>query len=272
MATITTINATDLITNSRSDINTNFANLNSDKIETSYLDTDTSLAANSDSKIATQKAVKSYIDTQGGANASETVRGVVEEATDAEVTAGTATGGTGAKLIVTPAKLSTRLTTLFNVSLTSVAETVLGADATSITASSIPSRDKLWIVLDCPGLDGDPTDVLFRVNADTAGNYGYNVSTNTGAPATANGATSVFIDTSTGVGSRFAIFEMNNIATKVKSIFYRYVVTADNSNAPSNAIGSAVWANTSNQVTSVTFLLSSNKFLAGTTLTVYAAN
>lgn len=66
MATITTINASDLITNSRTTINTNFANLNSDKIETSYLDTDTALAANSDVKIPSQKAVKAYIDALGG--------------------------------------------------------------------------------------------------------------------------------------------------------------------------------------------------------------
>lgn len=112
MSTIVTINSTDLISNSRADINTNFSNLNTDKFETSNIDTDTSLAANSDTKVASQKAVKTYIDTQGGANASETVRGIVEEATDAEVTAGTATGGTGAKLFITPAKLATRLTTL----------------------------------------------------------------------------------------------------------------------------------------------------------------
>lgn len=112
MSTITTINASDLITNSRSTINTNFANLNTDKIETSVIDTDTAMAANSDAKIPSQKAVKAYIDNVGGANASETVRGVVEEATDAEVTAGTATGGTGAKLVVTPAKLATRLASL----------------------------------------------------------------------------------------------------------------------------------------------------------------
>lgn len=112
MATIVTIAAGDLITNSRADINTNFANLNSDKIETSVIDTDTAMTANSDAKIPSQKAVKTYIDTLGGANASETARGIVEEATDAEVTAGTATGGTGAKLVVTPAKLATRLTAL----------------------------------------------------------------------------------------------------------------------------------------------------------------
>src|SRR5690606_11602238 len=39
-------------------------------------------------------------------NASETTKGIVEEATDAEVAAGTATGSTGAKLAVTPEKLA----------------------------------------------------------------------------------------------------------------------------------------------------------------------
>ena len=105
MTTITTINSGDLISASRTDINTNFANLNSDKIETSVLDTDTTLAANSDAKVATQKAVKAYVDAGGNVNASETARGIVEEATDAEVAAGTATGATGAKLFVTPTKL-----------------------------------------------------------------------------------------------------------------------------------------------------------------------
>lgn len=105
MAVITTINASDLITDSRAVINTNFANLNADKIETSYLDTDTTLAANSDSKIATQKAVKAYVDAGGNVNASTTAKGIVEEATSAEVLAGTAAGGTGARLFVNPSTL-----------------------------------------------------------------------------------------------------------------------------------------------------------------------
>lgn len=62
MATITDILDADQISASNEVINTNFDNLNSDKIETSYLDTDTTLAANSDSKIATQKATKTYVD------------------------------------------------------------------------------------------------------------------------------------------------------------------------------------------------------------------
>lgn len=66
MSTIVTIGAGDLISNSRADINTNFANLNSDKVETSVIDTDTALAANSDSKVPSQKAVKTYIDATAG--------------------------------------------------------------------------------------------------------------------------------------------------------------------------------------------------------------
>lgn len=66
MSTITTILGTDTITSSRTVLNANMAALNTDKIETSVIDTDTALAANSDSKIPSQKAVKAYIDALGG--------------------------------------------------------------------------------------------------------------------------------------------------------------------------------------------------------------
>jgi len=64
MSTITTLASGDNGAVSRSTINTNFVNLNTDKIETSYIDTDTALTANSDTKIATQKATKAYVDAQ----------------------------------------------------------------------------------------------------------------------------------------------------------------------------------------------------------------
>lgn len=102
MSTITTIAGSDVISTSRTTINTNFSNLNTDKIETSTLDTDTTLAANSDAKIATQKAVKAYVDAGGNVNASTTARGIVEEATSAEIIAGTGAGGTGARLFINP--------------------------------------------------------------------------------------------------------------------------------------------------------------------------
>ena len=66
MATINTILGSDTITSSRTVINQNFTNLNTDKIETSVLDTDTALTNNSDLKVATQRAVKAYVDATGG--------------------------------------------------------------------------------------------------------------------------------------------------------------------------------------------------------------
>jgi hypothetical protein len=112
MSTLTTINSGDLISGSRTVINNNFSALNTDKIETSVIDTDTTLAANSDAKIASQKATKAYADSIIGVNASESAKGVVEEATAAQITAGTDTGETGAKLFVPPSKMNTQIAAL----------------------------------------------------------------------------------------------------------------------------------------------------------------
>lgn len=68
-ATIKTINSADLISESRVDINDNFIALNSGKIEASTIDIDGTLASDSDTKIPSQKAVKTYADTKTTLNA-----------------------------------------------------------------------------------------------------------------------------------------------------------------------------------------------------------
>ena len=109
MASITIIQPTDLITDSQADLNNNFAALNSDKIETSFIDTDTTLAANSDSKVATQKAVKAYVDAGGNVNATTERKGIVEIATQTEVINGTDLGSTEANLVVSPSSMNTQI-------------------------------------------------------------------------------------------------------------------------------------------------------------------
>lgn len=106
MSTIQTINGSDLPSNSRTDLNTNFQNLNTDKEEISNKSTDTAFTANSDTLYPSQRAVKAYADAQGNVNASETAKGIVEEATQAESAAGTATGATGARLFVNPSTVA----------------------------------------------------------------------------------------------------------------------------------------------------------------------
>lgn len=72
-ASNTAIAATDTILQAfqkiQGQINTIFGTLNN-KINSSYLDTDTTLAANSDAKIATQKAVKAYVAANAGSSSS----------------------------------------------------------------------------------------------------------------------------------------------------------------------------------------------------------
>jgi len=64
------------------------------------------IVADTDDSSRAKKITKTNLATDLSAvNASETVKGIAEEATDAEVLAGTATGATGAKLFVTPKKL-----------------------------------------------------------------------------------------------------------------------------------------------------------------------
>lgn len=149
MSTITNLEgSTPVTTNGAAAIiNNNFDALNDEKLETSMLDTDTSLTANSDERIPSQKAVRAFVLSGGQANASETERGLVEEATDAEVTAGTATGSTGAKLFVTPAKLDTRLDTLLADYPTG--NTIVGVSSTGAygySNFSFPFTSTFWTV------------------------------------------------------------------------------------------------------------------------------
>lgn len=70
MATIGTLGENDTGSDSRTTINTNFDNLNTDKIETSVISTDGTLAGNSDTELPTEKAVKTYVDANSISAAS----------------------------------------------------------------------------------------------------------------------------------------------------------------------------------------------------------
>lgn len=136
MSTLQNIDETDLITDSRADINGNFSALNSEKIETSVLDTDSTLAANSDTRICSQKATKAYVDSGGNVNATETTKGIVEIATQAEVNAGTAIGGTGASVAVTPATLVSYATSEIVSVTTTESETLQHSNDTAVVDSA----------------------------------------------------------------------------------------------------------------------------------------
>jgi len=102
--------------------------------------------------------VLSWVGATAVLNASETVAGLVEEATDAQVTAGTAAGETGAKLFVTPAKLTTNLAAktsigdivkTVTVSLTSA--NIKAMYATPVEVIAAPGAGKAIVIENCIG-------------------------------------------------------------------------------------------------------------------------
>jgi hypothetical protein len=199
MSTITTIQDSDLISSSNEVINDNFTNLNTDKIETSYLDTDTTLAANSDTKIATQKAVKAYVDAGGNQNASETTRGIVQEATDLQVTNATATGSTGAKLFVTPAKANTAYATKF--ATTEVFSGAAPQTFTDLDLSGVVGATQRMVMLKFIQQHTDSRRIAVRKNGDSDGNLGYSANTfganSGGITGTSGHSTNLIIQTDT---------------------------------------------------------------------------
>lgn len=93
-------------------------------------------------------------------NASTTVKGVVEEATASEITAGTAAGGTGAELFINPAALASSSPTFNGTNLTNILLCKNGAtthDMSSSTATTIAH-----------GLGKTPSLVKVHVNRATA--------------------------------------------------------------------------------------------------------
>lgn len=79
----------------------------------------------------------------GASNASTTTKGIVEEATEAEMQSGSSTGGTGAKLFVTPALLET-VSKNITVSLSSA--NLLAMYATPITVIAAPGAGKVILI------------------------------------------------------------------------------------------------------------------------------
>jgi len=243
MSSITVINASDLITNSRAVINDNFSALNADKIETSVLDTDTTLAANSDSKVATQKAVKAYVDAGGNVNASETTKGISEEATDAETLAGTSTGGTGAKLFVTPAKLATALPSLLTALPTlitdvSTATTAVtrNAGSTGVTTTNIYTKSltagyftanngfKIRVNCSTTVASGNVqaiSRVLVKLGGTTLATADIGVATNGSNPDfTGNTFVDLFVLNNASTSSQILVLSYGTISTTAVSTYY----------------------------------------------------
>jgi hypothetical protein len=196
MSTITDLETTTTGVDTRPIINTNFDNLNTDKAEVSGttftgkvdFSGTTHAGIELNSLTTTQRDALtpvngdviynttttqvefyengSWVSLSGVSDASVTVKGIVEEATEAEVVAGTAAGGTLARLFVNPTSISAKI-------LTDVERTfvrALTADATEVNqldgTTNIAEADTFFGATDMSGAeaetltDGSDADAL----------------------------------------------------------------------------------------------------------------
>lgn len=101
--------------------------------------------------------IPAWIANPAASDASATVKGVVEIATAAEITAGTATGGTGAKLVISPDQLALA-TPVFN-----------GSGLTNVVASTATKLDIVYTNVTSPGTTVETALYTKSIPANTLG-------------------------------------------------------------------------------------------------------
>lgn len=163
------------------------------------------------------------------ANASTTVKGIVEAATSAEITAGTATGGTGAVLAVTPDALAAS-TPVFNASgltgtmkkvvstTTPITQIVSSTAETTIYTTSIPAN-----------MLGTSNGILIRAYTQTFNTSGSSVTT---TYRLKYGATTVqtYVETTTNGNStigetEFRLLANGSTSSQVSDMILNHVVS-----------------------------------------------
>ena len=148
-----------------------------------------------------------------------------------------------------------------------VGETILLANASSLSVSSIPTRKDLLVIVDIVGHDIAGTPRL-RFNGDVGANYDYRWSANVGAYNSGTGVTFIELGQSQLNPQAFWIRIMNRLATNKR------IEWTGSGAGPASFYdhyhGSARWSNVITQITSIALSSSVNNFLAGTRLTVFA--
>lgn len=137
---------------------------------------------------------KAYIDgvaVAGASNANTTTKGIVEQATVAEVDAGTATGGTGAVLFVSPDALA--VSTIASTTQTFATTSVQNLATTTIRSPLIPTKNTLMLDIVASSTGSGNADVNPRItfNGDFTATYAYDTSVNWGGGSAATAATEI---------------------------------------------------------------------------------
>lgn len=160
--------------------------------------------------------------------------------------------------------------------MTAIASNTLGADAATVTFSSIPGTyDDLMVVIYARA-DTAGQNLLARFNSDTATNYSATFLAGDGSTAISNGRTSfasLNVEFNAGIldaANRFSGLTLNVInyanTTNNKTTLTRHA--ADNNGSGATELGVGLWRSTS-AITSIEFRMSVGNLRAGSVFALY---
>ena len=220
--------------------------------------------------------LKNYIDNaivSGAADATTSVKGIIELATAAEINAGTAIGGTGASLVMTPNAFASSNFSAAVGAVILLGETTLGADATSVTISGLSSRQFLKIVCYSPGISSTGGQPFVTFNSDSATNYAFKYTVDGAAAAFGSSQTRIELTNTNNTGNFMFTMEVVNRSTYPKIYSSLGVYGASGTgNIQQISTSGGYWNNTSTTITSVTVTSSGNNLLSGTRVSVFGSS
>jgi len=154
-------------------------------------------------------------------------------------------------------------------------DTHTGADTSTFTSSTFTAKKYLWIQFFAKAGSASSRNCLFRFNSDSGSNYSHRRSQNGGSDTTqTNQANGVVIDgfTENGLVNMFVINNSSN--EKLALTHSVFGETAGAGTAPKRSEAVSKWANTSSQITSVSFIdtVSSDAFADGSMIKVWGSN
>lgn len=147
--------------------------------------------------------------------------------------------------------------------------TTLGSAGDTITVSSLPARTYLRLLINI--IDSGAVNIRVYFNGDTGSNYAYSQSSNGGASSTATSASNIVLATGSSSTDGYVVADIVNPASREKLLVSLGVRsgTVGAANAPNQSEITGKWANTSDQISSISiFNDSSGDYASGSEVVV----
>lgn len=137
--------------------------------------------------------------------------------------------------------------------------------------TTFPGVAHLKVFVNLTGISGG-SDVQFFFNNDVGNNYAAESSFDFGAPAKNSTFGTLFLDIIGSTSPRFVTADIVNNATLPKRLSWTETMNSSAALAPGMVIGSGLWNNTSNPITTLTLSCANSNCNSGTHIDIYGSN